>query len=98
MVQPEKGSLFSMDYFYAARAAIGSLYATKAPEAAIPAMNAGQDLDQSGFARPILADHGVDLAVQQFEIGVPKCVRATEVLGQRFDLQNGRHVSFSGRL
>ena len=40
MVQPEKGLLFSRDYFYAAGAVIGSLFATKVPQATTPPMNA----------------------------------------------------------
>ncbi|MNN74790.1 hypothetical protein D3C81_1910250 [compost metagenome] len=44
-------------------------------------MNAGQDLDQGGFACPILPDDGVKLPFTDLHINIFKCIIIAKFLG-----------------
>ena len=48
-------------------------------------IDAGEDLDQRGLARPVLSDQGVYLPAGYFEVDAVEGESAGEFLGQAFD-------------
>ena len=70
----------------------GAVQDDRAP---VPAIGAGQALDQRGLARAVLAQQGVDLARRDVQVDIVQRARAGKQLGQRPDRQQHRH-SFQG--
>ncbi len=70
-------------------AAEGNGLAVQPHLAAVGCAGPGQYLDQGGFARPILAQQGMNLAAAQVEIHIVQRAMAAENLDDPFGLQDG---------